>query len=73
MQRLAAPMIGGLASATLLTLVVLPAAYLLVLRSTVQGGADEGTDGAPETRREPPRASGDAGTESPRSVQEETG
>jgi Cu(I)/Ag(I) efflux system membrane protein CusA/SilA len=73
MQRLAAPMIGGLASATLLTLVVLPAAYLLVLRSTVQGGADEGTDSAPETRREPPRAPGDAGTESPRSFQEETG
>jgi Cu(I)/Ag(I) efflux system membrane protein CusA/SilA len=32
MQRLATPMVGGLFSAALLTLVVLPAAYLLVNR-----------------------------------------
>ena len=32
MQRIAAPMVGGLLSSTLLTLVVLPAAYYLVRR-----------------------------------------
>ena len=46
MQRLATPMVGGLASATLLTLVVLPAAYMLVHRwrfnaSFESGAADE--------------------------------
>jgi Cu(I)/Ag(I) efflux system membrane protein CusA/SilA len=29
MKRIAAPMVGGLASSTLLTLIVLPAIYLL--------------------------------------------
>ena len=33
MQRLATPMVGGLFSATLLTLVVLPAAYVFVNRA----------------------------------------
>ena len=36
MQRLATPMVGGLFSAALLTLVVLPAAYVFVRRSSIQ-------------------------------------
>ena len=32
MQRLATPMVGGLFSAALLTLVVLPASYMLIQR-----------------------------------------
>jgi Cu(I)/Ag(I) efflux system membrane protein CusA/SilA len=32
MQRIAAPMVGGMASALLLTLFVLPAAFLLMVR-----------------------------------------
>jgi Cu(I)/Ag(I) efflux system membrane protein CusA/SilA len=36
MKRLATPMVGGLFSATLLTLVVLPAAYVFVRRSAIQ-------------------------------------
>jgi len=47
MQRLATPMVGGLASAALLTLVVLPAAYMLIhrvrLRDTLAGPGGDGT------------------------------
>ena len=50
MQRLATPMVGGLFSAALLTLVVLPAAYMLIqrvrLRESIAGGADASSDGA---------------------------
>ncbi len=35
MRRIAAPMVGGMVSATLLTLVVIPAAFLLWKRSTL--------------------------------------
>jgi len=46
MQRLATPMVGGLASAALLTLVVLPAAYMLIhrvrLRDTLAGPEGNG-------------------------------
>ena len=44
MQRLATPMVGGLFSATLLTLVVLPAAYMLIQRVRLRDvlvGSDE--------------------------------
>jgi Cu(I)/Ag(I) efflux system membrane protein CusA/SilA len=52
MQRLATPMVGGLFSATLLTLVVLPAAYVFVQRSSIQtesapGEESEGDDEQP--------------------------
>jgi len=32
MQRIAAPMVGGMVSATLLTLIVIPALYTMVLQ-----------------------------------------
>jgi Cu(I)/Ag(I) efflux system membrane protein CusA/SilA len=56
MQRLATPMVGGLFSAALLTLVVLPAAYMLVQQSRLQGqwqsadasGASSSGDGSAE-------------------------
>jgi Cu(I)/Ag(I) efflux system membrane protein CusA/SilA len=47
MQRLATPMVGGLFSATLLTLVVLPTAYLLVNRSRVTAESPDSA-GEPE-------------------------
>jgi Cu(I)/Ag(I) efflux system membrane protein CusA/SilA len=52
MKRLATPMVGGLFSATLLTLVVLPAAYVFVQRSSIQtesapGDESEGDDEQP--------------------------
>jgi Cu(I)/Ag(I) efflux system membrane protein CusA/SilA len=37
MRRIAAPMVGGMVSALLLTLVVLPAAYLLLARQRLAG------------------------------------
>jgi Cu(I)/Ag(I) efflux system membrane protein CusA/SilA len=36
MQRLATPMVGGLFTAALLTLIVLPAAYMLVWRLRIE-------------------------------------
>ncbi len=51
MQRLATPMVGGLFSAALLTLVVLPAAYMLIQRLRLRealsgsGGVDASDDG----------------------------
>jgi len=44
MQRIAAPLVGGMASAVLLTLLVLPTVYLLWRRRGLQRGA-EGTRG----------------------------
>lgn len=38
MKRIAAPMVGGLVSATILTLVVLPAIYMLVVGSRMRRG-----------------------------------
>jgi Cu(I)/Ag(I) efflux system membrane protein CusA/SilA len=50
MQRLATPMVGGLFSATLLTLVVLPAAYMLIqrvrLRDVIAGSHTVSGNGA---------------------------
>ena len=37
MQRIAAPMVGGLVSSTVLTLVLIPAVYLLWRRSQLRG------------------------------------
>ena len=46
MQRIAVPMIGGMVSSTLLTLIVIPAIYALVkgagLERSVQSGAKPG-------------------------------
>jgi Cu(I)/Ag(I) efflux system membrane protein CusA/SilA len=36
MRRIAAPMVGGMISATVLTLVVIPAVFLIWKRRTVQ-------------------------------------
>ena len=38
MRRIAAPMVGGMVSAMLLTLVVIPAAFLLIKRRELRGG-----------------------------------
>jgi Cu(I)/Ag(I) efflux system membrane protein CusA/SilA len=38
MQRIAAPMVGGMVSATLLTLLVIPAGFLLIHRRELAGG-----------------------------------
>ncbi len=53
MQRIAAPMVGGMVSVTLLCLVVLPVIYGLVLqgrerRQALENPAAERTEGAPE-------------------------
>jgi Cu(I)/Ag(I) efflux system membrane protein CusA/SilA len=37
MKRIAAPMVGGLISSTLLTLIIIPAVYLLVRRFQLRG------------------------------------
>jgi hypothetical protein len=51
MQRLATPMVGGLFSAALLTLVVLPAATFLLERRRLQGAGAKDTPGSEETSR----------------------
>jgi len=70
MQRLATPMVGGLFSAALLTLVVLPAGYLLLHRWRLRGGwpsgssseegvaGGDGSLGSPADRESSPDASG---------------
>jgi len=65
MQRLATPMVGGLASATLLTLVVLPAAYMLIhqWRFRTQWPSSPET-GAPEEAGSPSDSSAPVQTES---------
>jgi Cu(I)/Ag(I) efflux system membrane protein CusA/SilA len=54
MQRIAVPMIGGMVSSTVLTLVVIPAIYALVKRRLVSGAApDAGAEAsAVDTPRE---------------------
>jgi Cu(I)/Ag(I) efflux system membrane protein CusA/SilA len=48
MKRIAAPMVGGMASATVLTLVVIPALYSIwrerQLARQIEAGADYGGD-----------------------------
>jgi Cu(I)/Ag(I) efflux system membrane protein CusA/SilA len=39
MQRIAAPMVGGMITAPLLSMIVLPAAYLLMRRHSVRTGS----------------------------------
>jgi Cu(I)/Ag(I) efflux system membrane protein CusA/SilA len=59
MKRLAAPMVGGLFSATLLTLVVLPASYMLIQRYRhreqlrTEGGDGQAGDLSPESAASP--------------------
>jgi Cu(I)/Ag(I) efflux system membrane protein CusA/SilA len=50
MQRLATPMVGGLFSAALLTLVVLPAAYMLIQRVRLQGQLSKEPEADPVER-----------------------
>jgi Cu(I)/Ag(I) efflux system membrane protein CusA/SilA len=50
MKRIAAPMVGGLVSSTLLTLIVLPAIYLLWKRSALRREA--APSGAAEARQQ---------------------
>ena len=40
MQRIAAPMIGGMITAPLLSLFVVPAAYALMRRAKIKGRSD---------------------------------
>ena len=49
MQRIAAPMVGGLATATLLALLVLPAVYALWRGREVVGGRDVDSEGGGES------------------------
>ncbi len=42
MRRIAAPMVGGMVSATLLTLLVVPALYVLMKQSALHGAGDAG-------------------------------
>jgi hypothetical protein len=41
MQRIAAPMVGGMVTSTVLTLVVLPVLYFLWRRRGLEGSADD--------------------------------
>jgi Cu(I)/Ag(I) efflux system membrane protein CusA/SilA len=49
MQRIAAPMVGGMITAPLLSMFVIPAAYLLMRRP--RKAAAEGADAAKPARR----------------------
>ena len=42
-QRIAAPMVGGMITAPLLSMFVIPAAYLLLRRREIRAAAKEGT------------------------------
>jgi Cu(I)/Ag(I) efflux system membrane protein CusA/SilA len=42
MRRIAAPMVGGMLSATILTLIVIPAIYALAKEFTISRGSTEG-------------------------------
>jgi len=44
MKRIAAPMVGGMITSTILTLVVIPAIYLIWRRRQVLAGAKGGDD-----------------------------
>jgi Cu(I)/Ag(I) efflux system membrane protein CusA/SilA len=52
MQRIAAPMVGGMVTAPLLSMVVLPAAYYLLHGRSVRAGAGD-SGGATPTARSP--------------------
>jgi Cu(I)/Ag(I) efflux system membrane protein CusA/SilA len=54
MQRIAVPMIGGMVSSTLLTLIVIPAVYALVKGFSVR---KRGAPGRPARSRETAKAS----------------
>src|SRR4029434_9822974 len=54
MQRIAAPMIGGMISAPLLSLLVVPAPCRMLRRREIVGSSDAGTTASPA---EPPPAS----------------
>jgi Cu(I)/Ag(I) efflux system membrane protein CusA/SilA len=41
MQRIAAPMVGGMVTAPLLSMLVIPAAYLLMRRPSAKARGDE--------------------------------
>jgi Cu(I)/Ag(I) efflux system membrane protein CusA/SilA len=56
MRRLAAPMVGGLFSAALLTLVVLPAAYMLIQRYRYRHQLRAGSDGQSQSVPTPNQA-----------------
>ena len=45
MRRIAAPMVGGMISSTLLTLIVIPAIYALVKQYAIVRGEAPGIDG----------------------------
>jgi Cu(I)/Ag(I) efflux system membrane protein CusA/SilA len=47
MQRIAAPMVGGMVTSTLLTLVVIPVLYFLWRSRGLAGSTDEAVWGAP--------------------------
>jgi Cu(I)/Ag(I) efflux system membrane protein CusA/SilA len=48
MQRIAAPMIGGMITAPLLSMLVIPAAYLLLRRRSLRAPAGAETGAVPE-------------------------
>src|SRR5690606_33685245 len=51
MRRIATPMVGGLVSSTLLTLLVIPAIYALVQRRRLRGLF---TEASSQTKKKPP-------------------
>jgi Cu(I)/Ag(I) efflux system membrane protein CusA/SilA len=53
MKRIAAPMVGGLVSSTILTLVVLPTIYLLLKKRTLGAPPDQDSAGSVSNRRPP--------------------
>jgi hypothetical protein len=63
MQRLATPMVGGLFTAALLTLVVLPAAYMLVLRNRLDVAAASPSNGSASSVGESMSSVGASSTE----------
>ena len=52
MKRLATPMVGGLFSAALLTLVVLPASYMLIQRFRYRNQLQAAANGRADDERE---------------------
>ena len=51
MQRIAAPMVGGMITAPLLSMIVLPAAYLLMRRQSVRRDSARGIGRSPADAR----------------------
>ncbi len=62
MQRIAAPMLGGVVTAPLLSMFVIPAAYLLLRRRQLRLAATSATTTADQTTRcgDPPAATAPA-------------